>query len=220
MQASDAGKQREKVLFFPGRQVPISMALLKQSNDLAPERYFIAGFRNQAAALGATTFWAALAATLRHLEGAGIDAIVDLGRFNPDDLRTPLLQASDSVLVVAEPVLPDIAALGLRLPQLRSVLSLVGGDAFIDLVLSDAVVDPYSAREISKAVGTPVLGTIAHDVAGASVYSLGAQAPRKFEQGPYQRTLRSTVATLDQKLRERRERLGYRPEPSQEEVTA
>lgn len=186
-------------------------ALLAQTIELADETMFVAGFRNQAAGLGATMFWSNLASTVRSLEGAGIDCIVDLGRIAPDDARTSILRASDSVLIVARPLLPDVAALNYRLPELHDIVGAVGGTDFLDLVLIDSDIDTYSAREVSNAVQTVVLGTMSHDPRSAAVYSLGAQKPQRFERSAYERTLRSTAATLEEKLRQRQDRLGFAP---------
>lgn len=186
--------------------------LIEHSVRLAEERYFIPGFSNPAAGLGTRTLWGPLGTALSSLDGAGIDVLIDLGRLAPNDARAPLLQIADSVLVTARQVLPDIFAATARVDELRRTLAAAGHEDYLGLWLIDGTTaETYTSNEIHQVLDIPVVAQIPNDPRGATVYSLGAGHPQKFEKSAYARSLASGLSNVTQKIRERQDRLGIRP---------
>lgn len=93
----------------------------------------------------------------------------------------PLLRQADVVLLATRSQLPAIAAARTRAVSLRERLSDggIGADRHGLLLVGDG--RPYTAREIAKAVGPPVVASIAWDPAAADVLSVGADRPRRWE---------------------------------------
>ena len=190
----------------------ISLAnLWAQTIELAPDRYLIPGFSSLQAARGTTTLWVALGAALAGLEAAGVDVLVDLGRLSQNDSRMPLLQQADSVLVVARPVLPDVAALAPRVGDLAASLGLAGRDGALSLLLVDSAMESYSSSEISRALGLPVTARLDWDVRTAAVYSLGAAKQLRFDRAPLVRSLVTANEAISHALADRVAKLGRRP---------
>ncbi|MFC5928620.1 hypothetical protein D6T64_21625 [Cryobacterium melibiosiphilum] len=189
-------------------------SLWAQAIELAPERYLIPGFSSLQAARGTTTLWPALGSALAGLEGAGIDVIIDVGRISQNDARIPLLQQADCVVVVARPVLPDIAALAPRVGELVTAMTAAGHADLLHLLLVDSAVEGYTSPEITRVLGVPIVGRIEWDVRAAAVHSLGATPPPKYDRSAYRRSVHSTSLALVQAMEERATRLGVRPAPA------
>jgi hypothetical protein len=185
--------------------------LWAQTIELAPERYVIPGFSSLQAARGTTTLWVALGAALAGRDAAGVDVLVDFGRLSPNDSRMPLLQQADGVLLVARPVLPDVAALAPRVGDLAASLGLAGRDGALSLLLVDSASEGYSSAEITKALGVPVTARLAWDVRAATVYSLGATRQLRFDRSPLVRSLITATGAISHGLAERASKLGLRP---------
>lgn len=194
--------------------------VMAQALSIAPERYLIPGFTNTAAALGTTSLWGALGAVLASLDSAGLDVLVDLGRLTPNDRRSPILQLADSVLIIARPVLPDIAGAASRIDEVRDVLTIAGHADYLNLLLIDSPLETYPPREINQVLRSNVLADLRHDPRGAAVYSLGAAEPSRFDRSPYRKSITAAQATIAQHIKDRQNRLGVRPSTTREETTA
>lgn len=195
--------------------------LLEESIILASDRYFVPGFSNLAAGLSTTALWSALATTIVSLEGAGIDVLVDLGRLVPGEPRSPLLQVADAVIIVLRPVLPEAAAAAAQIDELRNTMRLAGREDVLSLWLVEAPspLFNYSAQEIYRLLGLQVTGQLGHDTRAAAVYAAGAATPPRFDKSTYIRSLRAALSTTNQRIHERAEELGIRPNNTQEVST-
>lgn len=193
-------------------------SIWEQSVLLGENRFLIPGFSNIAAGAGAgPSFWNALGATLSAIATQGADVLVDAGRFGVRDDRKALMQLSDLVALIARPVMPDIAAVRARRRELIEILSAVGHDDWLTLLLVDAQDEAFRDNEVAKAVELPVLNRLTADSRAAAVYSVGTEPTQKTKKSPLARDLALLPDVLEQAIRERRDRLGAIP---LEEVTA
>ncbi|HEY3410575.1 MAG TPA: hypothetical protein VGK53_20595 [Propionicimonas sp.] len=137
----------------------------------------IVGARSHEQAAGLARLWDPLTAVLRDLAARDQDVIVDAGRLGLGGSPTPLIDQADVTLLVTRSGLPAIAGA-------RSWGRALTEGAFpgheVQLLLVGAG-RPYKAAEISRAVGVPVIGSIAWDPERAAVFSDGA--PRPAPQG-------------------------------------
>lgn len=186
--------------------------IMSQRIDMAEGKSVILGFNNIVAGQGTTALWGELGTTLSTMDGAGMDVIVDLGRLAANDVRTPLLQMADSVLLVMRPVLPEIAAAAAQVPALQETLTLAGHRDHLEVLLVEAPFETWSRSEIAKVLNVNVATEIKHDPRGAAVYFAGMTKPNKFERSGYQRSIVSAQATITQRMAQRDEELGLRPQ--------
>lgn len=124
----------------------------------------------------------------------GRDVIVDAGRI--DASGSPWLEKADVVLLVMRASLRGAsAARGL----ITSLVDAVGTrDRMGLLLVGDR--GPYSAAEISEALSTPVLGTLADDPETAMVLCGERASGRGFARSPLMRSARSVSDVLAQRL--------------------
>jgi hypothetical protein len=195
--------------------VPLAADL--QKADLASGKYLLSAISNTVAAQNMTGLWSDLAVVLSAQADSGVDVIIDGGRYTPGDGRTPLLQMADAALVLARPVLPDLAALVAPLASIREVLSRVGHEDYLGLVLMKSVAGNYGVGDIEKNLNTPAVGRIGWDPSNAAVFSQGEPRPRTFKRSEILSGLTALAAAADAQIRERAQRLGKRPVHIQEE---
>ncbi|MEA2703149.1 MAG: hypothetical protein QOD63_1094 [Actinomycetota bacterium] len=189
-------------------------AVWDQTVQLAPDRHFLPGLADPGQAAGMTATWSQLAETLRAVQAAGVDVLVDAGRVGTAYAATPLLRQADTVAVLTGTRLPDVYALTRRLPGLKSDLAAHSSpDAVAIITVGEG--RPYSNTEISKQTATPVIAGIAHDPAAAEVYATGAQPGRRFTSTPLARTAAEAARALIEFGRRRMEHLtGPLPAPT------
>jgi hypothetical protein len=164
----------------------LAQDLWGQLVDLAPAprtartRLLLPGLSDPAQALpwveqpagGGPTGWAQLAQLLRALEtssGGGYDALVDCGRLCAPGAPTALLAAADAVLLVLRPTLPAVRAAAVALPSLARP-----GGVPVGLVTVGA--GGYSGRDLTAALGAPVVGWLPDDPRTATALSSGGKA--------------------------------------------
>lgn len=148
------------------------------------------GLRSHEQAAGVAQLWPPLLEVLRSLDPAATDVIVDAGRLGLLGSPLPILAAADVTLMVARSDLPGLAGarswaatLGREDAPGHAVrLLLVGEDA------------PYSAHEVGKTLGVPVLASIQWASEPASVYSHGRDLP---ELPWWRRVGRSPLAQVE-----------------------
>ena len=72
---------------------------------------------------------------------------------------------------------------------------------------------PYSSREVARALNSPVVATLPDDPESAAVFSRGAQPPKRFDTGPLARGLHAAIASIHSTVSQRRNELleGARP---------
>lgn len=152
-------------------------ALRAQSIQLTadtPDRIFVPGFQNLAAAAGSQNLWRPLADLLDSLAVTGTDVIVDLGRWQPHDPRGPVAMLSAATVLMLRPILTDVAAARSPLSDLHALLAPVGHGGWMHALLQ-AHPDGYGHREVSAALGVPIVDQLPHDARSAAAWSLGSQ---------------------------------------------
>ncbi len=147
------------------------------------------GVPDQARAAALPLAWDVLTELLADLHHAGTDVLVDAGRVDRAALGAAWLADSDLAVLVVRPTLAAVMAAH----RFAADWPLVGVP--LRLLVVDSM-SPYSAAEVSEAVGVPLLGTIAFDPASARVHSEGADPGRGFERGEYARSLRRVARDL------------------------
>ncbi|WP_344907838.1 hypothetical protein [Actinomadura meridiana] len=116
--------------------------------------------------------WGRLAEALVSRPG---DVIADLGRIGGRDTPDDLLRAARAVVMVLKPTLTQVDVAG---PRLDALTALVGDRAMVGLCL---IADgPYSAAEVERVLGAPVLAELPCSPADAGVLSDGARPRRTF----------------------------------------
>jgi len=151
--------------------------------------------------------WDAIAAALHQLDQHGTDVIIDAGRLGTLGGPQPLLRAADAVLMVTRSNLPAIAALRAAAPVLREDLHARGPGQDVLSLLVIGQGKPYSAKDIGGALELPATACIDFDPVNAEVLSLGATAPRRFQQSGFVRSINAANSALERQLAERQERL-------------
>lgn len=152
---------------------------------------FVAGPRSHVQAQGLRDLWSPLAGALADLDETGQDVIVDAGRLGASGSPAHLLASADLTVMLLRSHLPAVA----------------GARAWAELVRRDRLWpnpglmvvgpgDPYGPREVTRVLGLPVVGTLPDDPAGAAVYHRGANPPRRFESGAFQRSLDAAAGAL------------------------
>lgn len=149
--------------------------------------------------------WEPLAGHLDSLDDAGLDVVVDLGRWGARHGPEPLAHAVDLLLLVTASDLPGVHAARGWVPVLRAELDSLGRGADTLRVLVVGPGRPYTTREIAAVVGVPVVAELAWDPHSAATLSHGATPPRRAENAPLARSLRATAAAISVELQARRE---------------
>lgn len=163
---------------------------------------YVAGTRTHQQAGALRDHWAPLAGVLAGLEQTGQDVLVDAGRLGLVGSPEPLLAAADITVLVVRSDLPAISAarswaetvtqpgVGWR----RGGLVLVGEGK------------PYTAGEVARVLGLPVMAELVDDPTGAAVFHRGSSRPKRFETGAYARAIGAGVESLQAEVaRSRRE---------------
>lgn len=147
----------------------------------------LAGPRSHLQVPGLDPLWAPLVDALDDLDDAGQDVIVDAGRLGMRGSPEPLLALADLTLIVTRTDLVSLAALRTWAAALRD-----GAPAWQDVgLLLVGAGQPYSAREIGKHLGLPVVASLKDDRDGATVYRDGAPAGRRWTSSPYVRSVQA-----------------------------
>lgn len=139
------------------------------------------GLRDPRHAPHLAALWSPLATMLPARDG---DVLADLGRTGHAQAPTELLRHADAVVMVLRPTLVHVDAAG---PRLDALNELVSEHSRVGLcVIADG---PYSANEVERALGTPVLAELPCSPADASVLSDGTAPRRTFPASPLMRSL-------------------------------
>lgn len=153
--------------------------------------------------------WPALSTSLVELDQAGVDVIVDLGRAPSGaggaagiGLPGDLVARSCLLGVVVRAGLRSLAGLSLHRDQIDALVA--GTTATVGLVLIGAG-HPYSAHEIRRQFGLPVLAEVAEDPRAAAVLSDGVgitsgSLPRGWGRGRYVSSLRHGASVLHRQM--------------------
>ncbi|ACZ29877.1 hypothetical protein Xcel_0843 [Xylanimonas cellulosilytica DSM 15894] len=164
---------------------------------------FVLGVQNHAQAGGLRPLWQPLAEALGDLDAQGQDVIVDAGQLGLQGSPDPLLAWADLTLLVARTSLSSLSGARSRAGELGAPTS-AWRQAGLLLVGEGR---PYGAKDAARSLGLPVVATVAFDAAAAAVYADGATPPRRFDQGPYVRSLRAAADRISAAITRRREEL-------------
>ncbi|MDR0958827.1 MAG: hypothetical protein LBM23_00440 [Propionibacteriaceae bacterium] len=133
------------------------------------------GPRSHAQAVALAELWEPLASELTMLGAGERDVIVDLGRLGLAGSATPVLRAADFTGLLTRCDLTSLAATRQWSDQLRDAAAIAGGAPRCALIAVGPA-HPYQPREISDALGLPVLGKLRHDArAGALAGRIGSR---------------------------------------------
>lgn len=147
--------------------------------------------------------WEPLGAHLRDLDDAGMDVIVDLGRWSARHGPEPLLPYLDLLLLATTSDLPGVHAAHGWVTVLSAELDMLGrgSDALRALVIGPG--RPYSTGEVADALELPVIGDLAWDPPTAAVLSHGAAPHRNAARAPLGRSLTALATATADAVRER-----------------
>ncbi|MFG3051663.1 hypothetical protein ACGFZP_12050 [Kitasatospora sp. NPDC048239] len=196
----------------------LAQALWEQLIDLSPdgnaERLLLPGLTDPTQAPGLAYTWEPLMEVLHGLEQQGYDVLLDLGRSGATGVSAVLARRADVVAVTVRTTLRGLSAVRPRLAALTEDLAAAGtgADALGLLLIAEG---PYSAAEVSREFGLPVLGLLPHAARTARVLSDGGDSTdRRFIRSELMRTARSAADEVQLLVRRRRQRLAPSAAPA------
>ncbi|GAA2469300.1 hypothetical protein [Terrabacter carboxydivorans] len=170
------------------------------------------GTRSHTQAPSLVPLWEPLSAALKGLERTGQDVIVDAGRLGLTGFPEPLLYVADLCLLTVRSDLVSLSGARSWAQALRAGFERVGGLASLGLLMVGEG-DPYTAREVRKVLGIPVVASLAQDSVAAQVFGRGARTPRKFDTSPLVRSLSAARDAIDSRIAAHRDELAGGPAP-------
>ncbi|MBG0716864.1 hypothetical protein G3N18_02020 [Microbacterium sp. 2C] len=159
--------------------------------------WVVPGFFHLGIADGVSGLWVRLPELLRSLSEAGIDVIIDLGRLGRDDVRMPLIDTSDQVLICANATMVDLNRVYRRLegPDLTQRVGVsVGSAEKFFLLLNEVPAEQIPAVDFANNT-LPVLAMLPFDPQGAATFSVGRPDPKP-NRNTYRQKIRSVIAGL------------------------
>lgn len=154
-----------------GRARPLEDELLALGEE--GSAWLLPGLPDAAGARALGARWPQLVRALTELcSGRDLDLVVDMGRFGSRDEAVPLLASADLVLVVLRSTF-DSLSLAQPLPEQLGSMT----DAPVAAVLVGDR-SPYSAREVSRALGVDVVGVMPFDPRAAQRFADDPSAAR------------------------------------------
>jgi hypothetical protein len=173
----------------------IAAALWPQLIELDDERgrLLLAGLSDPRQGMGMSPVWPVLAATLA---AQPADVIADCGRLDAGGGGPePMLTMASLVVLVLRPTLRQISKARARIEML---VHLLGGPSRLALLLIGE--GTHSSREVARALGIPVAGSLPFDPRAAGVLSDGTGSRRGLQSrpliraaGPAGRALREAI---------------------------
>lgn len=182
----------------PLRDVIIDQTL-PLTSESGPSRLFLPGFAKPGSANLFGGVWRDLSESFDRLDDVGFDVLIDAGRTAGQWLPTPLLESAALTCVVLRSNLRAVMSARVHLGTLSEQSEASGAEGRIGLLLVGEG-QPYGRQEISKALGMPVLATVAADHTTAMHLSDGAPRQRKFELSPLAKSLHTAAGTLSTHL--------------------
>jgi len=156
----------------------------------------LAGLTDPAQVASTLPAWRELAVAFQGLDTgeAARDVLVDCGRLDARGTPVELLARCDLVVLVLRPRLAQVHQARHHLAVLRGSLAVQGMEPALALLL---VGDrPYTPREVSRALGLPVLAVLPVDDRAAVVLSDGTESGRWFDQSALIRGARQAAVSL------------------------
>lgn len=174
--------------------------------DTAKRALLLPGLADPAAARGVG--WDRLAAALAGLDGDDVDVLADCGRLRAEWYPEPVLRRAAAVVVVCGSSLRGVRSAKQAVAELRAgplVEMGAGVEGLCLLVVGPG--GPYSEKEISAAVGVPVVAVLPRDTKAAAVLSDGVPAGRTWLQSKLMRAAGVAAAEVSGFAAARRDRL-------------
>ena len=166
------------------------------ADDDGASRLFLPGFNRPSSAALFAGVWPELAAAFADLDAVMVSmSIVDAGRIGSNGLPAALVERADLTLLVLRSDLRSIVSARVQLLALREHPRLQASRRSLGLILVGPD-QPYSAREIGKSLGVPVIAEIPDDRATAQHLSDGTPRARRFDSSRLARALHTTAAQL------------------------
>lgn len=154
----------------------------------------LAGVATAAQVPSMAALWEPLARSLRAMHDLGVDVIVDAGRLGAAHGPMPLLRHADLVALLLRSDLPSINAARGAVGMLGDELARTGlGTQVLHTVLVGPG-RPYSPREVTSVLRTPMLGDVAWDPRAAAVLSTGAPPGRGASRAALSRSLNALAS--------------------------
>lgn len=183
-----------------------AQALLRLSLPLpeTEQRWLLPAIASPQQATSSAALWSDIADAATEISDAGIDVVVDFGRYGRPHQPTQLLEAADTVLVLTDTTLPAVSTLRQHLPVIRERLLAVGRQDRLAVVpvLGDdekaVALRPFSRGEMSRSLSqlteTSVFSGIPRSVRHAAVYHYSASPPRGHVHSGYVRSITALIA--------------------------
>lgn len=178
---------------------PLTEVVIDQSvplvKDQAVSRRFLPGFGRPSSAALFGGVWSDLTDAFIALDDHGFDVIVDAGRISHSGLPSALVERASLTALVLRSDLRSVVSARVHLLALREHPRLQAHQRSFGLILVGGG-QPYSAREIGKSLGAPVVAEIAHDPVMAKHLSDGESQSRKFDGSRLVRSLHAAAGQL------------------------
>jgi hypothetical protein len=209
---STSGKGLLRVAEAHRDRRPLREVVLDQTVPLSAEehgrRLFLPGFTRAGSAMHFGAVWEDLAEAFDRLADLDIDVIIDGGRMGPSGLPPALLERSALTVVVLNSTLRSVMSARVHMPTLRDHPRLASTDrGYLGLIIVGEG-KPYQSSEIAKALGAPVITSIADDGHTAAHLSDGRPRHRRFETSPLIRSIRDATSNLAVVLQQSAELVG------------
>lgn len=190
---------------IPAHDLPFIPSMPIPSIPAGHKLWVIPGYRELQIIDGVKSIWAKLPRIVSPAHDTGLDVILDLGRLGRDDVRFPLVDAADQVVIIASSTMSDLNRLHKRArhPDMEERLKGIGRTKFSTLLVK-ATAEAVAPAEFAR-VTFPVLSTLSFDPEGAAVFAAGKE-DRKPNRNLYRRDIREAVAKLADRLRPEAER--------------
>lgn len=177
------------------------------TSESGQRRLFLPGFTKPGSASLFGGVWLDLSAAFDRLADAGFDVIVDAGRIGAQGLPVPMLESAALTCLVLSSNLRSVMSARVHIGSLTDQTRMGGSEHSSGLIVVGEG-QPYGKQEITKALGLPVVATIAHDHAAAQHLSDGRPRPRRFDSSPLARSMHSAATSLSGHLQRTAARIG------------
>lgn len=183
----------------------------EQTLPLSENAWLVPGFNSIKAGQKVEKIWQDLSFMLPAIARTGPDVLIDFGRWSAYDLRMPLLEQADIILIMLRTRRPEIVTALEHLEYLHPALAAIGRAERLAAVTVGTQEQHYDARETAAALQLPIIASLPYQRETAEVYSLGTAPRRKVETQPYPRAIQAMTSAVRDLNRRVRADLGLEP---------